>query len=371
MDQDKLNTLLDKFHANQLTEDERMLFLLYINKEEFTEQRELWLDGLWDDNHEIKSSQNNQEILRQILNSKPVLNIRRFIAYAAVLAVFISIGTYFIISTDGFSSSIKKENIIAGSSKAVLEYEDGFQVDLESDHSALVVGLNGVKYENGEVVHRSNTSKMAKLTIPKAGQYQVVLSDGTKVFLNAESSLRYPTVFDNSTREVILEGEGYFEVAKDPNKPFIVSTKYQKIRVLGTRFNVSAYLDEPYTKTTLAEGSVQILTNNNESNIILKPNQQAVYDNGQLVTLDNVDVEEYISWTKGEIMLTNLQLADVFKQLERWYDVSFVYERSKLSKKTAFGVLDRNLPLDDILKSLEHNYLIKFQVEGRRVIVIM
>lgn len=366
MDHKKFNKLLKKFHQNSLTDDERILFLLYLHREEFAEKRDLWLDQLWDENTLIQDFPNEDEILHKIIEKKQRKNYWRLFPYAAAAILILSLGTYYLtIKSQNASNANSAVVIMAGGNKAQLEYADGQKVDLANDQSTLIMGENGAYYNNGTTIRQDEGVKMATLRTPRAGQYQIVLSDGTRVYLNASSALTYPTYFEGDTRKVQLDGEAYFEVAKDAKRPFIVNTKTQEIKVLGTRFNVNAYQDEPISKTTLVEGSVAIFADGSK-NVILKPNQQAsLKDN--TITVSTVDASEYISWTKGEIVLTNLHLPEVLNQLERWYDVTFEYSSLDLSGKTVFGVLDRTLPLEDILKSLEKSYQIKFKREGRRL----
>src|SRR5690606_8813347 len=182
---------------------------------------------------------------------------------------------------------------------------------------------NTLVYADGSAIEKIEGTQLITLTTPRAGQYTVVLADGTKVSLNAASELLYPSHFNVNERVVRLKGEAYFEVAPDKSKPFIVQTDRQRIHVLGTRFNVQAYADEKMQHTTLIEGAVVIKDKYDLTNFQLKPGQQAVSEANTKLFVHQVDPQEYISWKDGIIMLNSCALPEVLRQLERWYDVEF------------------------------------------------
>lgn len=367
--------LYKKFLEETATSAEIEMLLEYLEHSSEKEINALILDELEDD--DILGCQPEiahlypkiQARIQPIPAAKPSISrYKRWLPYAAAAIVLFALGLYWYNTGEDVQTSAivagTVKDIGPGGNKAYITFSNGLQVELDSAQSGLVTRNGKYSYTDGEELTVQHMES-ATVRTPVGGTYQITLPDGTKAWLNAASALTYPTQFDKERREVILEGEGYFEVSKDPNRPFIVTTKSQKVQVLGTRFNINAYNDEVASKTTLVEGSVRVSATNTK-HVTLNPNEQAVYVNG-MAKVVAVDASEYISWTKGEIVLTNLHLPEVLRQLERWYDVRFEYSDKGLSDKTVFGVLDRSLPLSDILKSLEKSYNIKFKREGRRV----
>nr|WP_237249584.1 FecR family protein [Sphingobacterium faecale] len=201
------------------------------------------------------------------------------------------------------------------------------------------------------------------LSTPRGGQYQVVLSDGTKVWLNADSYIRYPVTFDRNSRNVEIEGEAYLEVAKVKGKPFRVNSKGQTIEVLGTHFNVRTY--DNLKQTTLVEGSVRVT--DGKSSVVLRPQQQATLHEGKIQVLE-VDAEESIAWTKNSLYFNEIPLVEVFKQLERWYDVEFEYPR-ELSNKVIYLSTNRDQNLSILLYNLKEITDYTYTIKGRRITV--
>ena len=191
------------------------------------------------------------------------------------------------------------------------------------------------------------------------------LPDGTNIWLNAASSVKFPVVFSQSERRVELQGEAYFEVAKDKSKPFIVTTSGQSVTVLGTHFNISSYPDDSETKTTLLEGSVKV--NALGSSKIIKPGEKAVRTKKGF-EVSRADVEETMAWKNGYFRFSDEQMEDVTRKLSRWYNVEFVFE-GQPSAERFNGIISRNKNLGQVLKMLEKTKAIHFQKRGRRIIV--
>ncbi|WP_140939628.1 FecR family protein [Sphingobacterium lumbrici] len=311
-------------------------------------------------------------ISQGIQHSRPKVRKIRWIRYAAAILIFLSVGIsiYWYRHNAGNSqstqfTSLYGDDVLPGTNRATITLADGSSYELSEAKEGVQIHEDGIQYEDGSTVASGLDVAHATISTPNGGQYRLTLPDGTKVWVNAASSLTYPTKFNTAERKVELTGEAYFEVHKDTERPFIVHTKGQTIEVLGTRFNVNAYVNETATRTTLVEGSVAVQTTNGIQKL-LKPNQQAIQHDGEMYIIP-VEPEEYIAWTKGEIVLSNAELPTILRQLERWYDVSFDEIPASLGRKTVFGVLDRNLPLNDVLNSLEKNYKLKFKIQGRRV----
>src|SRR6185437_7136137 len=205
------------------------------------------------------------------------------------------------------------------------------------------------------------------LTTPRAGQFQLTLPDGSRVWLNNISSLRYPTSFRGKDRRVALTGEAYFEIAGDAGKPFIVQVKEASIEVLGTSFNVMAYPDESGSQTTLLTGAVRVKAGTGVVNLL--PDEQAqISGNGELKLVKDVASEDIVSWKDGFFYFGRASFAAVMRQLARWYDVDVVYE-GNIPNMEFGGKVDRTLPLNDLLKFLDKNQ-IHFRLEGRKLIVL-
>lgn len=299
------------------------------------------------------------------------------IAAAAGVAIALTAGLLFYNS----KSAREDENLLvqaatqqipAGGNNAVLTLDDGRQISLSEAKKGTLATESGIsiaKTKDGQLVyHLSNVNKpniYNTISTPNGGQYQVVLPDGTKVWLNAASSLRFPLTFDQmSERKVELKGEAYFEVAKQFKKgkservPFIVQTEKQQVEVLGTHFNINAYKEEPGLKTTLMEGSVRVTDHKNT--VILKPGEQATDRDGQLLSA-KVDVEEVMSWKNGYFRFNNTDLKTIMRQASRWYNVDVVYE-GNIPPLLITGEVSRQVDATAFLEMLR--YLnVKFKIE--------
>jgi ferric-dicitrate binding protein FerR (iron transport regulator) len=193
-----------------------------------------------------------------------------------------------------------------------------------------------------------------------------VLADGTKVWLNAASSLRFPAAFAGKERIVELNGEGYFEVAKNASMPFHVRVHDMDVQVLGTHFNINAYTDETAMRTTLLEGSVQV--SQGEQTQLLTPGQQAAASqNGQIQLADGVDVEEVMAWKNGMFQFQGADLETILRQAARWYDIDVEYKQ-RISDRFS-GQISKNVNLSQLLKILELTGKVHFEIEGRKIIV--
>jgi transmembrane sensor len=281
------------------------------------------------------------------------------------------------VATTKLSGQIKP-----GTNKAVLILSDGKKVvltDVNTGEIAKQTGLSITKNANGQLIyavfpssaHRA-TEKAAEIkynTIltPPGGQYQVNLPDGTKVWLNASSSLKFPVRFAIKERRVELTGEAYFEVTKDASKPFKVATAQQEIMVFGTHFNVNAYVEEYRTKTTLLTGSVKVTAKNNSS-LFLQPGEQSVLE-GNDIKAKQVDVSTAVGWKNGLFVFDNEKIAPIMRKISRWYNVDIVY-KGKISDEKFMGSISRYQNINDVLEMLALTDLVHFKIEERRIIVM-
>ncbi|HAM84846.1 MAG TPA: iron dicitrate transport regulator FecR [Butyricimonas sp.] len=265
-----------------------------------------------------------------------------------------------------------------GTSKAILMMADGKEVVLEqgqnlnillNERVRVATSSQGIVYEErgkGMVTEEYN-----KLTTPIGGEYSLVLSDGTKVFLNADSELKYPVEFSDGKRIVDLKGEAYFEVHKDSLRPFIVRMNGAEVTVLGTSFNVNTYGDDGQIYTTLVNGSVRVSSMKNKQEEILKPGMQSVMNvQSGLLTVRKVDVEPYVAWREGRFVFRAMTLDLIMRQLQRWYDFEVFYQNSELKDYEFRGVIKRDMDLDKVLSVIKATTNVDFEVKGKVITII-
>lgn len=297
---------------------------------------------------------------------------RRIAAAAAIILVAGAGIFYYANQSAGYNNSLaelKAHDIAPGSNKAVLTLANGQQISLtDAQNGKLANEANTVikKTADGQLVYLGNNETQREpiyntISTPVGGQYTLTLSEGTKVILNAASSLKYPAQFKGKDRVVELSGEGYFEVAHDQSKPFKVISRNQTVEVLGTHFNINSYLDEPNIKTTLLEGSVNV------NGTIIKPKQQAIFNNRNIQVME-VDPEEVVAWKNGLFKFDHTDIRTLMRQIARWYDVEVVYEGT-VKDGQFYGKIERSYTLSEVLKVLELGNL-HFRVEGRKIIVL-
>ncbi len=273
------------------------------------------------------------------------------------------------------TTDILVADIGPGTNKAVLTTSDGASITLEGENGEILIGADAITYTDGTPVHTGHSADPEKRAIqnmlrtPKAGQYHIVLSDGTKVWLNAFSLLKFPSQFIGDERLVELTGEAYFEVSPDKKKPFKVKSQGQIIEVLGTHFNVSAYTGER-TATTLVEGRVRVSDFAGTGSVVLKPHQQSVLAaNSTKIHIADVDTESALAWKNGYFIFDDEGLESIMKKIERWYDVEVIYE-AKVRKIEFLGRVSRSKNISSVLKALEQAGNLKFKLDGRRLRII-
>ena len=301
-----------------------------------------------------------------------ILNICK---YAAIFIFPVVVATVAIYKSGNEPQPLSQveEQIVPGGKKAVLILDNGEAIDLKSTSGVELKEKDGTVIQvdstvlNYQQAPARTSEKLAynKVNVPRGGEYQLMLSDGSKVQLNSMSSIRFPVQFAQDCRLVELEGEAYFEVSKT-GQPFIVQTKGMKIEVLGTTFNISAYANEEY-QTTLVSGSVKVQTENG-SNRILKPSEQACITSGSnQINVRNVDTAFYTSWIHGKINFKDQRLDDIMKTLARWYDMDVVYE-NEATKELRFGCyVNRYNEITPLVKLLEQTGRVTVTVEGKTI----
>ena len=273
------------------------------------------------------------------------------------------------------SAALILKDIPPGGNKAVLTLSDGSTIvlnDAKNGYLAAQGSAEIVKLANGHLAYKTGGNAGAELlyntiTTPVGGQYQLTLSDGTTVRLNAASSIRFPANFVGKERQVAITGEAYFEVAKNAAMPFIVNVKDMSVKVLGTHFNVMAYDEEKVVKTTLLEGKVNVVKG--EEKAAITPGQQATAVEGKKqFKIKEVDIDEATAWISGFFQFENADVKTIMRQLSRWYDIDVVYQNTGDNRRFG-GRMSRNQNLSEVLNVLELNDL-HFKTEGRTVVVL-
>ncbi|PUZ21644.1 FecR family protein [Chitinophaga costaii] len=314
------------------------------------------------------------------LRNRPFL---RRAGWAAALLLLLGAGTWMLqrVHRHGLAPVVavtKLPDVAPGHNGAVLTLANGSQITLDSLGNGVITQQNGtslvLQHDTLQYLPGTATADRMEyntITTPKGRQYAMVLPDGSKVWLNAASSLQFPVAFGGGERVVNLTGEGYFEVTKNAAKPFKVKVnKQMEVEVLGTSFNVSAYANEKNSYTTLIDGAVRVsLTSDPGHKVILKPNQQAQLAGNALKLLEEANVERAVAWKSGLFNFDDVGLKEMMRQLERWYNLEVVYE-GEVPEVKFFGEMSRNLQLSDVLTGLERSD-VHFRLEtGRRLVVM-
>lgn len=381
MDIQKIKELLQRYQSGNCTAAERELV-------------ENWYQGLvntgefaWEEGEKKLLEKDIEARLREQLNHLPKAEKARVFVLpriqwwaAASVILLIGLAGYFLFFNNAAKQpalvkAIPHEIIAPEANRAVITLSDGQEIYLDSAGNGALAVQGNVKVSKlpgGEIAyqtesgHSTSALQYNTLSNPKGSKVvNIVLADGSKVWLNAGSSLRYPVVFLGSQRKVSVEGEAYFEVAPDVSKPFFVRSGTLEVQVLGTHFNVNAFRDdEEDTKITLLEGSVKII-NNNETGL-LKPGQQAQV-NKEIKVVNNIDLNTVMAWKNGYFQFDKASLQSVMKQISRWYDVEVIYEGNNQSREFV-GEMERDLNLPEVLKILEMNK-VHFSIVGKKIII--
>ncbi|ATP55269.1 iron dicitrate transport regulator FecR [Pedobacter ginsengisoli] len=391
MENQRLDELIEKYILKTATIQEQQELLDWYNTENGEEIA--WL-----------SEQLNEEVLvkqRLLLNinkqiqpkSKSVKLCPRIAAAAAILLVA-GAGLFFFNSDRGIQKQVQDDvavnDIAPGKNTATITLANGKTIQLSDAKTGVIIDATSLKYNDNTQVntsaitgrHPELVSGPRTVQTPRGGTYQITLPDGTKVWLNAASSLSFPSTFQGlGNRKVELSGEAYFEVAKDKTHAFIVTTEKQEVEVLGTHFNINSYADEPNTKTTLLEGSVRVAyaprhpefisgshtSKSTMDEVILKPNQQAILTDNTNITVKQVDPEDAIAWKNGYFMFNTETLQEVMNKVARWYDVNVQYQNPEVKKLKFSGTMSRYDNISQILKKIAAISNVSYSIKGKTV----
>lgn len=383
MNKQEILKLIHKYNTGNCTEDEIYLLETWYLRQDKLYHKELDIDKI---EHDLDL------VYKDLPKPKVKVVWWTRVAAAAVVILGLCVGLYnyyFKYSgSDVEQTSVYSNDVSPGGNKAVLTLDNGQTIYLDSTKHGVIVNTN-LTYDDGSAVklstNNSENSKLLTMQTPRGGQYQLVLPDGTKVWLNAGSSLKFPSTFTRlKERRVELNGEAYFEVAKvfldkgikhkKQRMPFIVKTTLQEVEVLGTHINVSAYSDEPITATTLIEGIVKVSSRNafaekkGSRPVILKPAEQAGTDNQGYLVVKTVNTEQVLAWKNDYFMFKDEPIQSIMRKISRWYDIDVSYE-GDLSDITFLGAVSKSKNISTVLKIMESTGTVHFKIEGRRVIV--
>jgi transmembrane sensor len=378
--------LLDKYNAGLCTEEEKDIVESWYLELSSAEAKDL----------DMALAARTKEVAWKRLSANQSVVKKRSLNFwlaAAVLLIIGSIGFfYFNLSKTqpAVVRTAKNNDVVPGGNKAILTLADGRKISLTDANSGEIIkqgGLSIQKTADGKLVYTVVASAKGvkealsfnTIETPKGGQYQINLPDGTNVWLNAASSLRYPTKF-TGTRVVELTGEGYFEVAKQKVKnhisgpgsvPFIVKTSGQEVEVLGTHFNINSYKEEEGIKTTLLEGSVRVIPSGLkeiEHSKLLKPGEQALL-NEHAIKVKTVDTEAIIAWKNGDFVFKGDDLKSIMSRVARWYDVEVVYKGDFDHLKFG-GYISRSKNISEVLNIMESTGKVHFTIDGKKITVL-
>lgn len=370
MENRRLQSLSAKVSDGSATEAELTEYLQWYRSEAYS--------GDWDGDRlgsrEEKQNRLLRAISKRIGHRTTVRSIRRRITYAAAVAVCMLVFGWIALHRSQIADNADTVDIRPGTNKATLTLPDGRAIVLDEAQAGIITRNEEIIYQNGTALVQTpagadgNTPPVQlTLSTPPGGIYQVTLPDGTRVWLNAASSLKYPPRFTGNSRIVELTGEGYFEVAEDRNAPFRVIYNGQQTEVLSTAFNISAYSDNTHTVTTLVSGAVKVSRSENDREaLLLRPGEQALFGSG-VFRKDPADVLLATSWKDGNFYFRNTPLKGMMSQFARWYDIEIVYV-GQVPEETFSGAMSRELTLQAVLNFLKDSG-IDFKIKGKQLFV--
>ena len=402
----RLEYLFRQYLNQELSADENQELMQLLQQQSNDGAVKEWLDGLWNNltiENRLSESKANalfNAILaadRNVSVQTAQRPVRRLftpsrIAAAAVLVLCICASTWYFFLKKPAPSTVQSNepahiinDIPPGTNNAVLVLADGRRILLDSAASGVLAqqGTTSIRKSGGQVVYdahpetrNSKPETFNTLTTARGNQYQLLLPDGSKVWLNAESSVRFPVAFHGAARRVEITGEVFFDVVHNAEMPFSVLANGVEVQDLGTQFNVNAYGNEEGVKTTVVEGKVKVQAPSSKpqapsqnTSAIVTPGQQAqVSDNGTMKLVKDADVDAAVAWKNGQFMFAGNSIQSVMRQLERWYDVEVSYAPN-VSKEEYIGTITRFSNISAVLNMLERTGTVRFEVKGRRVLV--
>ena len=369
---DRITFLAQKWQEGTITTEERVEF-------------ENWYND-FDNSLNIESDESRADMEMRLydlitekskITSKIAFKWSRLAAAASIL-LCLGIGGYYFSQRNEPKqvAQVVKQDIAPGSNKAILTLANGQRIqlnDVKNGRLAVQGNVSITKASDGTLAYASNDVEPSSadaiayntVSTPLGGQYHLTLADGSNVWLNAGSSIKYPTSFSGTERKVEITGEAYFEIAHNKNMPFRVVTDRQIVEVLGTHFNVNAYADEDDVRTTLLEGSVKVSGSNNIK--IIKPGEQAVLSRGGLA-VEDADLEQAVAWKNGYFRFNDEKIGSIMRKLSKWYNIDVTYN-GQVTEEGFNGKISRFKNISQALRMLEKTKAVHFRIEGRRIIV--
>ena len=391
MQKEEVQKLVEKYLHNAASAEETEKLFQWYRAEMKTDSE--WNFDEQEDENKLKSFIFSRIELADTKDNR-FIGTRKYysLAAAASAVIFLISGLYFLHKSDDVKTDISPvkvatkpvvNDIQPGGIKAILTLSDGKKIVLDDSQNGVVLNQGGIKiHKNSQgiieytLIESANEQSINErkevqtvyntIQTPVGGKFQLNLADGSKVWLNSASSLRFPVFFSGDTREVELKGEAYFEVSKNEDKKFSVRSGNQTVEVLGTHFNINAYSDEPSITTTLIEGAVRVIELNSKKSQILKPGEQSKVDRD--IRIHRKDTQAEVAWKDGYFYFENASIETVMRQLGRWYGITARYE-TELPEHHFEGAIATNLTLLEVLEILQKSN-IHFRLEGKEVVVM-
>ena len=385
MEKEEFLKLVDKMLAGKASDKEEQLLINYYNS---FQQNNNWDEAALGSKEAFETA-TLQQLKNKITPQKSTIVMMRMpykIAAAASVILLLASGVWLLLQKKQTSVETAQskniqlqQNVFAPqTNRATITLADGKTIYLDSLQNGKLLAVEGVeidKLQDGKIQYRGNTSHPVynTLTNPKGSkQIDITLADGTRVWLNAASSVTFPVAFIGNERKVDIKGEAYLEVAHDASKPFKVKKGEMEVAVLGTKFNVNTYEDEADMKVTLLEGSVSVNKISADGNTIvkqvkIKPGQQAKFSPANIVVENEVNIEEVMAWKNGIFKFNNTTIETLMRQIEKWYDVDIIYEGKVTSHFVA--TIPKTVSAQNVFKILEQTGAVHFKIEGKKVIV--
>lgn len=384
MEEINKDELFDRYNSGTASDDEKYLVESWYLKSPI-------YDAVPDMEQVLKDQNHSKELLVEYMQRGQHRLPWARLAIAASIVVVLGMGMWFYRlqkteTQQGLTETMQAaENIEPGKNKATLTLANGQTIDLNGSKSGILIDAGKLSYNDGTPLQGDGAKKasaglqLLMASTPRGGTYQIILPDGSKVWLNAASTLKFPATFSGIAQRVVnLSGEAYFEIAKDKKHPFIVESRGQKVEVLGTHFNIDTYGDEEEAKTTLIEGSVKVSLSNNQQSKqeqaaaiskLLRPGEQSkISKSGTTIGVSFVNTDEVMAWKDGDFIFNDESFELIMKKMARWYNIDVIYER-KPEGQSFTGVISRDKKLSEVLNALIKTKKVNFRVEGRKVTV--